>query len=177
LEIVHRAAPCRNVPVTFTLALMSEASLDALAALLRHCEIVSQRMLEESGEFYPFGAFVAPDGRVAALGASSGSDHPDPKQHFEFLHGAITQMAREGRLIGYAIAANVNIPAEYSPQYPDGVRIQVETAGYSRFIYTPYRVLPFKSLRKFLVALPVIEYAEPIAVDVPPNIFAANDPG
>lgn len=156
---------------------MSEATFDALAGLLQHCELVSRRMLAEAGEFYPFGAFVSPDGGVAALGAYTGSDHPDPKEHFEFLQGAIAQMASEGKLIGYAIAANVDIPSQYEPAYPNGVRVQVETPGYSRFIYTPYRVLPFKALRKFLVALPVVEYAEPIAVDVPPNVFTSNGPG
>ena len=64
---------------------MPEASFDALAGLLQHCEAVSRRMLEEAGSFYPFGAFVASDGTVAALGAYTGSDHPDPKEHFEFL--------------------------------------------------------------------------------------------
>ena len=31
-----------------------------------------------------------------------------------------------------AIAANVNIPVEFKPKYPDGIRVLIECSGYSR---------------------------------------------
>jgi hypothetical protein len=65
----------------------------------------------------------------------------------------------------------VNVPTEYQSPFVDGIRIQVEAPGYSRFLYTPYRILPFKALRKFLAVVPTVEYGEEIAVDVPPSIF------
>jgi len=80
-------------------------------------------------------------------------------------------MAREGKLIAYGIASNVNIPQQFEPAFPDGIRVHVEAPEYSRYIYTPYRLLSHQRIRKFLGFVPQIEYAEKITVDVEPNVF------
>ena len=51
--------------------------------------------------------------------------------------------------------------------------MHVEAPGYSRYIYTPYSVLSFRPLRAFLVVFPTVAYAEPIPVDVEPDVFKA----
>ncbi len=131
-------------------------------------------MLADAGEFYPFAAYISPDGRVQALAADVGKKNPETTEVYEFLHGAIAQMAAEGRLVGYVIASNVKIPSQFSAPYTDGVRVHVETVGYSRDIYTPYRVLPMRWLRRFLLVFRTIDYAEPITVDTPAQILRAH---
>lgn len=149
---------------------MSSTSFESLGDLLQHCELVSRKLLADAGEFYPFGAFVTPSNEVQALGMLGG-EHPSTQEAYSFLRGAIGQMWVERRLIAYAIVANVDIPAEYKSPYSDGVRVHVEAQGYSRYIYTPYRILPHQALRKFLVAIPTVDYAQSITVDVPPDVF------
>jgi hypothetical protein len=171
VRCAHTPPGRRSTP---TLDRMSQTSFDALAALLQHCDAVWRRMLTDAGEFYPFAAYVSPDGRVQALAADLGEKRTEATEVYQFLHGAIGQMAVEGRLIGYAIASNVTIPSQFKAPFTDGVRVHVETAGYSRDVYTPYRALPMPWLRRFFLVFRTIEYAEPITVDTPAHILGAD---
>lgn len=151
---------------------MPEVTIDSLASLLRYCEEFSKQMLAESGEFHPFAAFVNRDGEVEAVGAHTGEEFPQGVQVYQLLEGALASMAAEGKAMACAIAANVNVPSSLSSPFGDGVRVHVEAPGYSRLVYTPYRLLSYRAIRKFLAVLPTVEYAEPIAVDTSPKLFA-----
>lgn len=155
---------------------MSQISVEALAALLNYCEKFAQRMLYEAGEFHPFGAFIDSNGELAALGGHLGEEVPKGAALYEFLESAIAEMARQGTLRAYALAANVSLPESLASPYPDGVRVHVEAAGYSRLVFTPYRLLPYRAIRKFLAVVPTVSYLEPVAVDVPSKVFAAEQP-
>ncbi len=152
---------------------MSSTSIESLAALAHYCETFAKRMLSKSGAFYPFGAFINADDKLEALAASTGQDRPNPRELLELMRAIVGELAGSGRLKAYAIAADVNIPAAYEPPFPDGIRMQIEAPGYSRFVYTPYRVLSLRPLRAFLVVLPTVDYAQPIPVDVEPDLFKA----
>jgi hypothetical protein len=152
---------------------MSSTYIESLAALAHYCETFAKQMLSKSGAFYPFGAFINADDELEALAASTGTDRPSPSELLELTRAAVGELAASGRLKAYAIAADVNIPAAYEPPFQDGIRVQIEAPGYSRFIYTPYRVLRFRPLRAFLVVLPTVGYAQPIPVDIEPDLFEA----
>lgn len=156
---------------------MAEVSLHSLAQLLQYCEGFAQRMLSDAGDFYPFGAFVNAEGKVEALGAHLGAERPNPQELYRFIQGAVAEMATQGKLSAYAIAANVNVPANLGSPFPDGIRVHVEAPGYSRLIYTPFRVLSLRALRKFLAVVPSVEYAEQITVDVQPSVFSSAGGG
>ena len=67
-----------------------------------------------------------------------------------------------------AIAANVNIPVEFKPKYPDGIRVLIECSGYSRFVYLPYRLIKPGLIGQLLGEKPRCEYHDFITVDVEP---------
>ena len=67
----------------------------------------------------------------------------------------------------------VNIPADYNPASQDGLRVHVETDGYSRFIYLPYTV----SKSGFLDRKTVAAYRKPVSVGIAPQIFPPCRPG
>ena len=150
---------------------MNSTSIESLDSLLRYCEGVAKQMLSRSGAFYPFGAFINAGDKLEVLAASTGTDRPSPQDLLALMRGAIADMAASGRLKAYAIAADVDVPASCQPLFLDGIRVQIEAPGYSRYIYTPYRVLRFRPLRAFLAVLPTVSYAEPIPVDVEPDVF------
>jgi hypothetical protein len=150
---------------------MRQAPVESLAALLQFSESFAKRMVADAGEFHPFGATVNNVGKVEALAGHLGNEFPEGHELYEFLQSAVNQLATEKKILAYALVANVNIPTELSSPLPDGIRVHVETLGYSRMIYTPYRSLPLKAIRKFLAFMPVVEYKEPITVDVAPNAF------
>jgi hypothetical protein len=151
---------------------MSDITIDSLAALLRYCEEFSKQMLAEAGEFHPFAAIVNQAGKVEAVGAYLGEEHPPGVAVYQLLEASLTSMAVQRKALACAIAANVNIPSALSSPFVDGIRVHVEAPGYSRFVYTPYKVLSYRAFRKFMAVLPTVEYAEPISVDVPAKLFA-----
>src|SRR5262249_37942427 len=127
-------------------------------------------MLEAAGGLYPFGAVIDSDGKFRAVGGYDGNEKPKPQDIYRLLADAFTSDARAGKMLAIALAAEVNIPSDYNPPSPDGLRVQLETAGYSRFIYLPY-TLSTKGLFKKTTAA---SFGEPISVGVPPQIFASD---
>jgi hypothetical protein len=147
------------------------ASPEQLHELLMYCIGFARTMLEETGTFYPFGAVLAADGKVGGVGGHTGAERPKPQDVYRLLSGGFVSGARSGQYLGTALAANVNIPQHYSPVFPDGLRVHLESAGYARFIYVPYR-LGKKSLlsRKKRV----VQLGEPFSVEVPPSVFVGS---
>jgi hypothetical protein len=154
---------------------MKIPSVENLVQLLNYCESFAKQMLSSSGEFYPFGAVINPEGRLEAMGAHLGTEHPASQDQYVFLYGALAQMAKEGKIIGLAVAANVNIPEQFQSPLPDGIRVHIEAPDYSRHVYIPYRLLPYRGVRKFLGFLPLVRYLEPITVDLEPGAFPCTD--
>ncbi|MCZ8235008.1 MAG: hypothetical protein ACK520_08730 [Inhella sp.] len=151
---------------------MQPVSIDALASLLRNCEQFAHQRIAESGGFHPFGAFINRAGDIEALGAQLSAEPRDSFEVYEFLEGAIAEMAHRGDIRAYALAANVAVPQQLASPFPDGLRVHVEAPGYSRFVYTPYRLLPYRAIRRFLAVLPTVEYSDPIAVDLRAKVFS-----
>lgn len=148
-----------------------DASPEQLHELLMYCINFARTMLEKAGDFYPFGATLTPDGKVAAAGGHNGEEHPQPQEIYRLLAGAFSSGARTGEFMGVALAANVNIPAQFSSPSPDGVRVHIEASGYSRFMYVPYKIKVSGMFKKHKA----IEFSEPFSVQVPPNFFAAPE--
>jgi hypothetical protein len=125
----------------------------------------ARTMLEDSGEFHPFGAKVDTAGQVVAVGGLiEGQEHPRGQEVYELLMGNLRSELADGRAIAIAVAVNVNIPDQYSPRHKDGLRVTLESTGYSRFIYVPYRLERaglFNSKKK-------VELADPFSVELKP---------
>lgn len=121
---------------------MATFSIDPhkLEELLNYCLGFAKQMVEAHGAFHPFGAVLVPDGTVTAVGADLGEEYPKGAQVFLFLQKIMCAQFKNGEIVAAAIATDVNIPAQYQSPFPDGIRVLLECAGYSRFIYLPYRV-------------------------------------
>ncbi|MCI0429865.1 MAG: hypothetical protein L0210_04905 [Rhodospirillales bacterium] len=143
------------------------ATPEQLRDLLSYCVDFARTMLNDSGDFYPFGAIVGRDGCVSAVGGCDGNEKPKSQDIYRLLADAFGSDARSGKILAAALAANVDIPSRYSPPYPDGLRIHIEGQGFSRLIYVPYRLkregLPSGTA--------VAELAEPISVEITPRFF------
>ncbi len=147
------------------------ASPEQLHEMLKYCIDFARTMLQRAGDFYPFGATLSPDGRIAAVGGHNGEEHPVPTENYKILGQAFAAGARNGEYLGVALAANVNIPAQYSPRTPDGLRVHLESQGYARFSYVPYTL----SKPGWLKRERTVEFGEPFAVEVGPSFYATND--
>lgn len=143
------------------------ASPEQLHEMLMHCINFARTMLADAGDFYPFGATLSPLGTVSAVGGYDGEERPKPQEIYQLLGSAFTSGAREGTYLGVALAANVNIPAQYDSAAPDGLRVHLESDGYSRFIYVPYRIKKEGLFKKRMV----VEFSDPFAVEITPTFF------
>jgi hypothetical protein len=147
---------------------MTTATPEQLHNLLSYCLDFAKVMLDECGEFFPFGAVVGADGKVKAVGGHNGEEHPEPQEIYRLLTKGFAEGARDGSIVAAALAANVNIPQEYPSPAPDGIRILLESAGYSRYIYSPYRITKRGLIKKKYT----IELFDPFPVQISPTLFA-----
>jgi hypothetical protein len=132
--------------------------------VLEYCTDFAKTMLSKSGDFYPFGAVIKTDSTFNAIGGYNGEQHPASQELYLMLQNAFIDQFSKSEIIAAALAANVNIPAQFSPDFPDGIRILIECSGYSRFVYIPYKI----SKANFWDALKglkyILTYASPIPV-------------
>jgi hypothetical protein len=146
------------------------ATPEQLHEMLKYCMELARTMLEDSGDFYPFGATLSPQGVVAAVGGYNGEERPSPTEIYQLLGQSFRGGAARGEHAGVALAANVNVPPEYSSPSRDGLRVHLESQGYARFIYVPYQ-LGTKGLFK---KRRVVEFSEPFSVELSPTFFAQS---
>lgn len=130
-----------------------------LEELLNYCIGFAKQMVESHGAFHPFGAVIVSAGTLNAVGADVGEEHPHGATVFEFLQSAMRAQFQKREIIAASIATDVNIPPQYQPVYPDGIRVLLECTGYSRYVYLPYRVSGDS-----------VEYDEFFSVEVPASI-------
>jgi len=140
------------------------ASPEQLHEMLMSCINFSRTMLEKAGDFYPFGATLSAAGQVGTTGAYNGEERPQPQEIYRMLAHAYAAGARSGEFLGVALAANVNIPAQFSPTLPDGVRVHLESSGFSRFVYIPYKISVSEKNR-------TVEMHEPFSVQIEPQLL------
>ena len=148
-----------------------------LEELLTYCIGFAQEMLTRCGEFFPFGAVIKQGGEFAAVGGDVGKEHPPSQEVYQFLHGAFQRDFLEGKIEAAALAANVDIPAQFSPPYPDGIRILIECRGYARMFYVPYALKKPSLLGKILRRRGTLKIEEAISVDVPPSLIGKASEG
>jgi len=145
-------------------------SPEQLSALVTYCAGFARTMLEDAGDFYPFGATLAKDGTLGAVGGHNGQERPNPQEIYALLGSSFAAGAAARELSAAALAANVNIPAEYSPIFPDGLRVHLEAEGFSRFVYLPYRI----TSQGFLKKKKIVEFGELFEVEITPQFFRAS---
>jgi hypothetical protein len=137
-----------------------------LEKLLNYCLGFAKQMVGSHGAFHPFGAVIMSDGTLTAVGADIGEEHPRGADVYCFLQSTMHSQFQKGEIAAVGIATEVNIPQQYQPPFPDGIRVLLECAGYSRYIYVPYRIASGRA-----------EYGEFIPVDVPASICVGGDDG
>ena len=146
-------------------------SPEKLHELLTYCNGFAETMLKDSQEFYPFGAVLDENQKVAAVGAHLGVEQPNPSELYKLILGAFQEQANDGEILAAAIASNVDIPSNYETQFSDGVRVQLECKDFARYIYTPYSIDEKGIFKKSIDVI----FTEPFAVEIAPQIFVSAE--
>jgi hypothetical protein len=107
---------------------------------------------------------LASSGQLTAVGGHTGDEHPKSAEVYSLLQGSMKAQFLRREIVAGAIAANVDIPAQFKPPFPDGIRVLLECSGFCRFIYLPYRISGGR-----------VDYGEFISVDVRPVICVGGN--
>jgi len=148
----------------------------SLTALLELSLDFARHMIRDHGEFYPFGAALDPDLSPRMIGAYDGTEHPDRRNVHQLLEQGFEADVAAGKYAAVAITADVNIPPEYEPTFPDGIRVYIEAPGYCRFIYLPYRRASPGAFARLRGRGPATEFGELIPIDIPHRFFGSAPP-
>ena len=99
-------------------------------------------MLEDSGEFFPYGAYIKPGGELVHVGAvDEDTERPKSKDLLYVLRDSFSTMAKEGECIATAIvfAVVVDMPNTHSKSNAMQVCLD-HSGGYSAEVFFPYMV-------------------------------------
>jgi hypothetical protein len=139
--------------------------------MLRYCLDVAKRMLEAQDAFYPFGAVIDGDTKLHPVTVDPGEQKPTPTQVYDILESGMRRQFFQGEIEAAAIAADVTIPPELKPEYPNGIRVVVEGASTSRIVYLPYRKRDVVQIAEAPEGSPKYEYGEFLGVNSNRTIF------
>jgi hypothetical protein len=127
-----------------------------------YCTEFATTMLEKFGEFHPFGAIVNVKGEVEVRAVWTGDEHPRGRDAYALLIETLRKELIEGTAVVIAVAANVDIPAQYEAAHRDGLRVTLEAHNYYRLIYVPYQLKRGSFFRR----KKTVAFSEPFAIEL-----------
>jgi hypothetical protein len=86
----------------------------------------AQQTLVNHGEFYPFGASVAPDGTVAMESADMGEEHPQSQELIDMLTEGFRRSARAGQIRAACICYDARTIPPGETEKTDAICIAME---------------------------------------------------
>lgn len=100
----------------------------------------AKQLLKQYGEFYPFGVSMALDGKVNAIGATDGDEHPPSEKIIELLKSGLKQEASKGHIRAGAIFFDVlTVPPGESAKC-DAICVSLEHhSGEAYDAFIPYK--------------------------------------
>lgn len=104
---------------------------------------VAETMLRRHGEFYPFGGYMEPDGKIVHLGAQDGdTDRPKSKDLIFVLRDALQNLARANQCDATALVFDVSVALPGSNRKSEAIQVCVDHRdGYSAEVFFPYQVI------------------------------------
>lgn|SRR5690606_25983682 len=70
----------------------------------------AEKMLNEHGEFHPFGGYLDHMGAVVHVGVQSSSEHTHAQQKIDVLIKSFKKIRMQQKAVAFGIAADVNLP-------------------------------------------------------------------
>lgn len=107
---------------------------------LREVILEQARFLQSrAGEFYPFGAFLTPDGRVVPLGVQLDNDHPQPQEVIKVLERVVVEKLKNNEATVAGIGTDVFYKDTEGNTRKSAIQIRLlQSNGESWDYYVPY---------------------------------------
>ena len=118
------------------------SSETSYSALLNFTLPFAWQLLENYGEFYPFGAAIGADGDVIPIGGDVGSEMPLSTDVIDLLRDAFIDGAASGKYTATALVFDVRI--KLAPDVNDdksvAIAVSLDDCDDSVVLYYPYRL-------------------------------------
>lgn len=137
--------------------------------MMKSCLELAQKMLELHGAFAPFGMIIDASGERRPVVGDTGNPEAKAAELYQLIATSMRRQYFNQEIVAGAIVAEASIPPEFSPTFPDGVRITVESTSISRLVFLPFRRVKSAAAPE---DKPTIEFGELLGVNVRPTIFA-----
>lgn len=123
----------------------------------------ARQALERDDGFFPFGASMAPDGELHAVGGYEGPGKPTASQVFELIVHGLRERARLGEVLATGVCVDVDLTEK---EFPLGIRVELE----HRDTDPVTCVVPYRRGDEGY------EFGEMIAFEGERNTFASSSP-
>jgi hypothetical protein len=118
-----------------------------LEDLLTAARPFADTMLAKHAEFFPYGATMAPDGKIAAVGGYTGEEHPKSVEVITLLKEAYRRDGASGKLLACAVVYDVRIVPPGKTEKTDAIAVDLNHRdGMSVTMYFPYQIGPDKEV-------------------------------
>ena len=114
----------------------SEALINAILPL-------AEKMLRQYGEFYPYGAYMKPDGAIVEVGATDPvTDRPKSEDLIYILRSSLQDLAQRSQCKAVAMVFDVIVTLPNSHCKSDAIQVCVEhSEHYSAEVFFPYSLI------------------------------------
>jgi hypothetical protein len=103
----------------------------------------ARQMLDRFGEFYPYGAAMGADGKIAAVATHEGRERPPSIAVIRQLKAAFIAGAKDGRFKATALAYNVSVALPATGKQSDAIAVSLNHRdGSSVKVLFPYAIRP-----------------------------------
>jgi hypothetical protein len=110
-------------------------------ALLNSVLPFAKQMLDQHGEFYPFGGAMQADGQLVSVASHEGKDDPAPADVIESLKDIFTAEAKDGKLKATALVYNVRVTLPSTGETSDAIAVSLDhRENYSVIVFFPYEI-------------------------------------
>jgi hypothetical protein len=116
---------------------MAHADLEQLLNVVLE---FAHKMLNEHGEFFPFGSSMDLNSKITMDGAATGEDRPPSQELVDLLSRAYAQRAAAGELRAAAICADVRVVPPGKVDKTDAISVGLEhQSGEAVNVFQPYQ--------------------------------------
>jgi hypothetical protein len=106
------------------------------------------QMLTNHGEFYPFGATMDTNGKIANVGGYTGDEHPKSTELIDLLKGAFRREGETGKIMACALVYDIRTTPPGQTEKTDAVAVDLDHRdGLSVIMAYPYKIGPDKTVQ------------------------------
>ena len=119
---------------------MTSAKQD-VQTLMNEWIVFAKQMLDEHGEFYPYGAAMKFDGEIISISGDTGEEMPPSQELIELLTNGFRQEAAKGEYKASALFYDVRTTLPNATEKTDAIAVALDHAdGYSVIVIHPYQI-------------------------------------